>query len=358
MPPPRRSARQVKEMIEDPRLALSDPEYWTGPVCKRWLDHVADSVHFDSAKALRLAIVGVRHALRVVRRGKQTRIRHYGILARAYGVLGSVYRANGYFVKAGRTLDKAERLARSSSDPDVLSDILRRRALLRAYQAHLSDGTFDPDGLCEAVELGERAVALARGPSASAKAKLVRGLLRIRTGRTREAAEDARWALGRIDSDERPYDHMFALSVLISALTKGNKEDREEAAGHMEQLRLELPPRTPILRARYEWAEALLLFANRQRKMRARRRLDHARRTFVRRKMVPEAVAVTADLVRHKPEGTVVQFCEELLAMLDRGPVYDLVEELRSARFPDRVGIAERLREAVGGRPGLLPAPV
>ncbi len=304
-----------------------------------------------------MAIVGVRHALRVVRRGKRKRIRHYGILARAYGALGSVYRANGKLAKAARTLDKAERIARASSDPDVRSDILRRRAVLCAYLAQLPDGTLDPDGLRDAVELGERAVDQARGTLASVQAKLVRGLLRIRTGQLREAADDARWALDKVDPNERPFDHLSALSVLVSALTKGSKADRDKATSYLEQLRAELPPRSPILRARFDWAEALLLFANRRRKMRARRRLDGARRTFIRCRMKPEAVAVTADLIRHKPEGAVAQFCEDLLAILDPGPLYDLVEELRSARFPDRVDLAEQLRAAVEGPPGLLPAP-
>jgi len=220
----------LEEMIANPQRGLRDPQYWTRPLCNRWLEHVDEVVHSEPARALALAFIGVRLALRTVRSLQRRGFRDRSILARAYGLLGSVYRANSRRKRACCAFDKAQMIARSCHDPDVHSELFRRRAHFCAYEAQRPDGTLDPDGLRSALELAEDSVRKARKERFAIRARFVRSLLRIRAGQLREATDDARWALDRVDPDECPFDHLSALSILISALTKGDKNDREEAA--------------------------------------------------------------------------------------------------------------------------------
>jgi hypothetical protein len=180
-------------------------------------------------------------------------------------------------------------------------------------------------------------------------------LVEVYLGNAATGAQDAREALGILDPQKHPYDHASALSLLVYALTRGDRADREAAPQYLVRLRQMLPPRSPALRARLIWAEALLYIPNRRRKAKARRLLDQARRTFVRLGMKAEAIAVTAELTRINPEGAVPEFCADLSAILEHGPLKELVEQLRSASFIDRVPLAGRLRAAVQA-PGILPA--
>jgi tetratricopeptide (TPR) repeat protein len=269
--------------------------------------------------------------------------------------LGSTYRAAGKLDKASRALAKALQVGDRCTDPDVRSDVLLRRAVLCAYLAQQPDGTLEPAGLLDAERLAQTAVDNARGSLARARARNTRGMILLYSGDPVRAAQDARWALATLDPEERPYDQVAALSLLVNALIEGDKADRAEAAGCLERLRLALPPRCPAIRGRVLWAEALLYFHDRQRKGRTRKLLNQARQRFVRRGMDAEAVAVTAELARHAPEGAVPRLCADLLPILTPGPIRDLVEQLRRARVVDRVAIAERLRRMVEG-PGILPA--
>ncbi|MCP4662460.1 MAG: hypothetical protein GY856_44240 [bacterium] len=180
-------------------------------------------------------------------------------------------------------------------------------------------------------------------------------MLLLYIGEAASAVQDARQALDKIDAEERPYDQVAALSLLVNALVEGVQADRNEAAYHLEQLRAALPPRCPAVRGRLLWAEALLCFHNRRRKGRTRKLLDQARRKFISRKMQTEAAAVTAELTRHAPEGAVSRLCADLLPILDPGPIRDLVGRLRGARVVERVDVAERLRRMLEG-PEILPA--
>ncbi len=355
MQPQRRSVRQVAKMIGNPKSALSDPKYWREPVCRRWLYHVAVRALFDPAEALPLAVLGVRLALRIVRRQERRGIRSRCCLALAYGVLGSTYRAAGKLDKAARTLAKALKNARRCPDNDVQSDVLRREAILRGQLARHPDGTVDPTGHRRAIHLVNAAVRTALGSQAEANARTTRGMLLLYAGAAASAVLEARWALDRVDAEDRPYDQVAALSLLINALIEGDQADRDEAAHHLENLRAALPPRCPAVRGRLLWAEALLYFHNRRRKGRTRKLLDQARRKFIDRKMHIEAAAVTAELARHAPEGAVARLCTDLLPILEPGPVLNLVERLREARVVERVDLAEQLRRIVQC-PGILPA--
>jgi len=356
MPTPRRSSRLLAEMISEPMKALKDQKFWTVSLCLRWLDHVDLAALFNPSTALSLAVIGVRLAKRVVRRRRQKRrIRDSCILARAYGSLGSVCRMLGKFDDATKWLTKALEIAQSCTDSDTLSDIHRRWSILHLFVAQRPDASFTPSGLRAATEHAVTALAEGRGGLSIARATIANGLVKVHSGNATGAAQDARAALGILDPTDRPYDHASALSLLVYALLQGDQADREAAPQYLTQLRQMLPPRSPALRARLVWAEALLYIPNLRRKARARRLLDQARRTFVRLGMKAEAVAVTAELTRIKPEGAVPQFCSELSAILEHGPIKALVEQLHSASFADRVAFASRLRDAVQA-PGILPA--
>ncbi|MCP4545614.1 MAG: hypothetical protein GY835_03980 [bacterium] len=351
----RRSVRQVRELIAEPKRALAEPKYWREPVCRRWLRHVTDTALFNPTEALPLAVIGVRLALRVVRRQERRWIRYRCCLALAYGVLGSTYRAAGKLDKASRALAKALKNARRCPDNDVQSDVLRREAILRGQLARQPAGTVDPAGHRRAIHLVNAAVSTASGSQAEARARINRGMLLLYVGDAVSAVHDARWALDKVDAEDRPYDQVAALSLLINALIEGDQADRDEAAHHLENLRVALPPRCPAVRGRLLWAEALLCFHNRRRKGRTRNLLNQARKKFIRLKMHTEAAAVTAELARHAPEGAVARLCPDLLPILESGPVRDLVERLREARVVERVDLAERLRRMVQC-PGILPA--
>ncbi len=353
--PIHRTERQLSEILERPKRALLDPQYWRAPLCRRLLYHVDVVALFTSAQARPLAILGVRLALRIVRRQYRRGIKSRCILALAYAVLGSTYRAMGILDKAARYLDKAGDIARRCLDPDIRSDVLVRRAVLQAYLAQRPDGTLNPSGLQTAFRLAQSAVADARGPLANARAQNTRGMILLYSGDAERAAQDAKAALATLDYRESPYDHIAALTLLINSLLSGDKADRDEACQHLEQLRGALPRRCPAIRGRFLWAEGLLLFHNRRRKSRARNRLDQARRKFIRRGMRAEAAAVTADLARHDPAGSVPRLCADLLPILDPGPIRDLVEQLRVARLVDRVDLAEALRSMIAG-PAVLPS--
>ncbi|MCP4594717.1 MAG: hypothetical protein GY842_28630 [bacterium] len=355
MPFQRLSIRQMEEIVGNPRAILVDPKYWRDPLCRRWCYHVDVKALFNPSEAIPLAIIGVRLALRIVRRQEKRGIRFRCSLAMAYGVLGSTYRAAGKLDKAARTLAKAMKNARRCPDNDVQSDVLRREAILRGQLARQPDGAVDPVGHRRAVHLVNAAVRTAAGSLAEARARITRGMLMLYAGDSLSAVQDARWAIDRIDPKERPYDQIAALSLLVNALVEGDQTDRDEAAHHLEKLRAALPPRCPAVRGRLLWAEALLCFHNRRRKGRTRKLLNQARKKFIGRKMHTEAAAVTAELARHAPEGAVSRLCADLLPIRDLGPIRDLVECLRRARVVDRVDVAERLRRMVKG-PGILPA--
>lgn len=342
-------------MLPDPALALADQSFWREATCRRWLEHAYEHIHFDLPEALNLAILGVRLARRVVRRQEQHAIRHRCILARAYAVLGSVYRAMGVLKKAEHALEKAAALAARCTDPDERSNIHMRRAILCAYQAQQPDGTFDPAILKTGLALADTAIRVARCSVAMARAHNAHGILEIRAGNLGGAVHDARTALSLLGPIGCPYDHVSALSVLVSALTRGSKADRGEAIAHLVQLREALPRRSPVLRARLLWAEALLYIPDRQRKGRAGHLLVQARSRFLKHRMQAEAIAVTADLARLQPTGAVEELCAELLPILDAGPLRDLVEKLGQIRLFERADVAEQLRAALDG-PGLLPA--
>jgi hypothetical protein len=89
-----------------------------------------------------------------------------------------------------------------------------------------------------------------------------------------------------IDPEQRPYNQIAALSLLVNALAGGNQAERDEAAHH---------------------------------------------------------------LTRHAPEGAVPRLCADLLPILTPGPIRDLVGQLRQTRVVDRVAIAERLRGLIQG---------
>ncbi len=352
---PRRSERQLSELVENPGKVLTDPEYWSEPICRRWLDRVDEIVHFDLRQAQIAAVSAVRLALRVIRHRKGTDRRNRSILALAYAVLGSTCRAAGRLDKAKRYLGRAMAIAGRCCNPDDRSEIYLRRAILTANLAQKTSGELDAAVLQQAVQLSEAGVRCARGSVPAARAMNARGTLSLYSGCWVSAAEDARCAIKRLEPGKRPYDHIASLSLLVNALAKGEESHRQEAAQHLEQLRAALPPRCPAIRARFLWAEGLLYFHNRQRKARARRRLDQARRKFIGSCMDSEAAAVTADLARHDPTGAVPRLCADLLPILKGGAVRDLVCRLERARIVERVGIAEELRSAIRG-PKILPA--
>ncbi len=312
-------------------------------------------VHENLAEALALAVLGVRLALRVVQRKHRHGRRDRSILAKAYGVFGSALRASGHLHRAWRILDKAWKLARPCLDHDIRSDIHRRRALLQLqlYLAQKPDGTFAAAQLTSVYQLAEQSVQDARSKVARARSAIARGVVLVYSGDGEGAARDARAALELLDPRARPYDHASALSLLVYALTLGEHQDRDEAARYLEKLRAQLPVRSPAIRARLLWAEALLLLPNRRRKARARKLLDRARRTFVRLKMQAESLAITAELARLDPEGAVPQHCAEVLPLLAPGPIQHQLEQLKRARLTDRIDTAGDLLRTVGG-PGVV----
>jgi tetratricopeptide (TPR) repeat protein len=254
-------------------------------------------------------------------------------------------------------MTKAEEVAGQCKDPDVWSDLYWRQAFRCVELAQRPEGTHDPAGVRDALQLAEAAVDKARSAYAVARAKTTRGVVMIRAGDLQKAAEDAREAVEGLDPKRHPHEHTSALSVLVSALARGDGQNREEAVGYLEELRRAIPRRYPASRARLQWAKALLYIPNRRRKARARKLLNDARRTFVRLGMADEAVAVLAELTRINPGGAVPKICAEVLAILGEGPIRDLVEKLRTVRMVRRVDVAELLRSAIRG-PGVLPAAV
>ena len=352
---PRRSARQLAEMLRNPGGILNDPQYRWEPACRRWLDHVDHSAHFDLPAALRSAVLGVRLALRIDRDRKATKGTNRCIVVRAYAVLGSTHRAASQLDKARRYLAKATDLARRCASPDDVSDLYRRRAILTANLAQRKDGSLDAVGLQNASQLAEASVRCACGSLVAVRGRNARGMILLYSGDWYSATRDAKWALGKLDPKEWPLDHVSVLSLLVNALAKGEESDRQEAARYLDQLQAALPPRCPAIRARFLWAEGLLYFHNRQRKARARKRLDQARRKFLASGRESEAVAVTADLVRHAPSGAVPRLCTDLLAILEPGPIRDLVQRLERTRLVERVDLAEELRSTIHGAL-ILPA--
>jgi hypothetical protein len=206
------------------------------------------------------------------------------------------------------------------------------------------------------LELAEKAIQEGSQPQTKARAFNARAILRIRVGDSKGAAQDARQALELLALKVWSYDHISATSTLVSALSRGSKADRAEAAEFLVKLRKNLPVRQPAVRARLLWAEALLHAPNRQRKGLARKRLDQAYRIFLRLGMRPEAIAAAADLARIDPAGTVPKLCSELLEILDPGPLREIIENLKNARLVDRLDWVDQLRAAIQGT-NLLPVP-
>lgn len=357
MPNRRLSASQLSEMVADPRRALTDPRYWYEGLCCRWLEHVEQQLHADPPHARPLAILGVRLALRVGHRREKLRIRNRCLLAAAHAVLGSAHRAAGDLDRAERALAKATELARGCDDPDARSDVAMRLSVLRAYQAQRPDGSFEPAALAAAFEPAETALREARTATAKARALNARAFLHGLSGSFTAGEHDARRALELIDPKIRPLDHAAITSMLVWMLSSGSKTDREEAVLFLQRLRLDLPARLPAISARFLWAQALLQLPNRRHQARAQRLLDRSRRTFLRLGMSAEAVATTADLARIDPAGAVYRLCADLLAILEPGPVRELVLGLQRARLPERANLADKLRAAIQG-PGLLPVAV
>jgi hypothetical protein len=358
MPTPRRSVVLFEAMVENPNRALRESKFWSEPVCRRWLDRVDDLVHSDRRKARAAGILGVRLALRIVQAQSRRRIRNRCVLALAVAVLASVHRADGNLERARVLLSRAEWIAQTCRDGDLWAEVHLRQGYRLYFAALRPDGSFDPAMLAQALRRADLAVRSARGRLAEARARNCRSNIREVTGSEAKAAEDARWALDAIDPAARQYDHIASLSCLVAALSRsGSREDRDNAAIYLEDFRVALPPRSPELRARLLWCEALVLIPNRRRRGRARRRLSQALTTFTRRGMKAEAVAVLAELVRLRPEGAVPQLCAAVLPILDPGVVRDLVADLGIVRMVERTQIAERLRAMVSG-PGILPPAV
>lgn len=242
------------------------------------------------------------------------------------------------------------------TDVTERSNTYRLSGILHAYRAQRPDGTFDLAEIQTGLDLVEIAVREAANPLAEARALNTRALLYIHSGALSAAVTDARRSLEILGpTDDHLYSHASATSMLVSALARSNMTDRQEVIEHLEKLREALPRRSPILRARLLWAEALIHIHDPRRKPRARLRLDQARRKFIALKMQAEATAVTADLARLNPSGPVPTLCQDLLAILDPGPIRELVAYLCKARFMERVDLAEQLRR-VTQAPGLLPA--
>lgn len=356
MPTVRRSARLFEEMVEDPGRALREPEFWRESVCRRWLDRVDDLVHHDRLEARAAGVLGVRLALRVVRlQGRRRRLRNRCLLARAVAVLASVHRADGRLDRAGALLTRAEEIAGTCRDGDTWTEVHLRRAYWMVYAAQDAGGAFDPAAVAEAKRRADAAVRWARSRTARARARNCRSFCHYHRGAFDDAAEDAKIALDLIDAAERPYDHLASLSAVVVADSRRDGTDRDETAACLASMRDALPPRSPELRARYRWAEALVYASNRRRRGRTRRLLSQALSTFVRLGMQVEATAVLAELARIKPTGPVPEWAEAVLKIVDPGPIRDLIEGLATVRMVERVDVAERLRAAVVG-PRILPA--
>lgn len=345
----------MAQMLADPARALENHEYWAEPICRRWLQHAAEHIHLNVSEALQLAIIGVRLARRVVAAQQRKAIRHRCVLASAFAVLGSAYCASGELGKASHALAKAAELATRCTDRDIRSNVHRLQANLQVFLAQRADGSSDPAVLQEGMRLAELALREARSPVAEARALNARGYLEVAMGNPRAGAASARRALDLIGPTADLFTHAATTSLLVWALGSGDAADRREAIEHLEKLREALPRRSPAHRARLLWAEALIHIHDPRRKPRARLRLDQARRKFLNLKMQAEAIAVTADLTRLNPSGPVTTLCDELLAILDPGPIRELVAYLRKADFMERTNLAEQLRRAIQG-PGLLPA--
>lgn len=347
----------MSKILADPRRALNDRRLCCESACRRWLEHASERRHFDVSEAKKLAIFGVRLARRVVLWQGLTGAQNRCLLARAFAVLGWNYCEAGDLKKASHALDKAADLASRCLDHEDRSNIHMRRALLRAHQAQRPDGSFDLAIIESGLELAELALREARSPISEARALNARGHLQVFAGKPRKGAQDAKRSLELVaDPEAHLFVHLSAISLLIWALSFGEKADREEAIAHLEKLRAALPDRAPALRARLLWAEALIYAQDPRRKPRARHRLDQARRKFVKLKMQAEAIAVTADQARIDPMGPIGKLCAELLAILDPSPIRARVEALRSAHVMARRDLAEQLRQTIRA-PGLLPVP-
>jgi tetratricopeptide (TPR) repeat protein len=278
------------------------------------------------------------------------------VLVRAYAVMASAQRANGDLRSANRYLEKAANIADGCTSGDDRAEVKIRFTMLLLYRAQDHEGSFDPAELRAALEQADLAIELSKSSLTKARALNARGVVRVRSGDPSGGAQDAKRALTLLGSMHRPFDHASATSVLIWALAHGTQAEREEAIEHLERLRKALPPRSPEMRARLFWAEALLYVPNRRRKARAKRLLDRARKTFLKLEMHAEAIAVTAELARIDPAGAVPHLCTELLSILDQHPVRRLVERLHRARLVERVDLADQLRASLQA-PGLLPVP-
>lgn len=347
MPTPRRSQKQLENLLASPSSSLANKDLWTEPVCLRLLQHIDQVVLDTPVNARYLAVLAVRIAIRTVRRRRYRGIRERRVFARALAVLGSVHRVLGRLSRAASLLEKAEEVARSEQDKDTLSEVLRRKAALQISVAQEPNGHFDDSILECGLYISQEAVEAARDPFLEGRARVIRGTLFAYRGRGSEAFEESKKAVRLIDGKKWPYDYAAVLSVIVHALTQGSPMQRQRGLVYLRWLKKDLPSRSPALRARVNWAEARLLLASKAQKGRAKRLLDQALRVFLRLKMQSEAIALTAEIANLDPSGPIPEYCDRLLPILEDSKMRRHFESLRSAALIERLPLLDMLMESV-----------
>ena len=243
-------------------------------------------------------------------------------------------------------------MARRCYNRDVFADIFIRRAGVELFAALQEDGSFESKGIAEALRLADMGVTHARPRKLRCRSRNIRSTILARLGEFRRAEKDADDAVKMIDHSESPHDFVAALSSL--AVVFGATGRTDEAMEILDGIEEDFPDSAPEIRARVFWCRALVYAHKRKTQGKAVRLLARARARFLRLKLQAEVVAVSAELVRLRPEGAVPQMMRELLPILDPGPIRDAVERLMKARMVDRVRLAESLRAMISG-PSVLP---
>ena len=257
-------------------LDESDPS----EICRYFLEKIIEpEIESRPAKARKLIVLAVRLAVA---------IEDECLKSRVFGALSNYHRSLGRYSKAQRCCSVAA---------PHCDDCPRCGAILHRHLARLrmSEEAYDAaiDEIKRAIQIGEEL-----GDEDSLGRSLVgRSNAWLLMKRHREALDDTRLALTKLEPDISAHFHAAALHNMCLALAYGSQEDARRALGAFSTIRELYRGKRGLTveRARMRWVEALLCHRVGL-SGKAEGLLRRARGAFIRLEMPLEIGAITADL--------------------------------------------------------------